>query len=90
MPAAAPCMNIWLAHRALCGPAFRHASLACRWEFKAKHFDSLLCFKMVSLLISCLHAQQTAPAGPAYAQQGWVKPRLDSSGCSLAWRDTLA
>ena len=34
-----------------------HAYLACRWEFKAKHFDSLLCFKMVSLLDTLLHEQ---------------------------------
>jgi hypothetical protein len=27
--------------------------MPCRWEFKAKHFDSLLCFKMVSSSHDC-------------------------------------
>ena len=38
-------------HWVLCSHAVQYASLPRRWEFKAKHFDSLLCFKMVSLLI---------------------------------------
>ena len=41
--------------------------LACRWEFKAKHFDSLLCFKMVShayyvLRDFCLHGSMSRGA----------------------------